>query len=161
MKKKIKPSHKYTYITFFILFCALTLLLWTIVGTKPWLNNYTDYIKERLWVELTYISSAFLVNLIGVIIYRIKVYYVVDDKKIIRYGRVERQYFYNDIIYVDDEYTSKHNDALIYLNTGKWINLTLDSKRELLELIKDKSPLMKKDDFILKYPEAYQRIKKR
>ena len=157
MKKKIRPSHKYTYLTFLILFVALTFLLWAIFGTKPWFMEYRDYIKERLWVELLYIGISFLVCFVGFLIYYLKVYYLVDDKMIVRLGSKRREYFFNDIIYLDEEYTSKHNDMLIYINTGKWVNLTMDPRKELLNIIKDKCHLLNKDDFILKYPDAYSK----
>lgn len=157
MSKKIRPSHKYTYITFFILFVALTFLLWAICGTKPWYMEYESYVNDRLWIELTYIACAFFVCALGAFIYRLKVYYIVDDKKITRMGTKEREYFFNDIVYLDNEYASKHKDILIYLNTGKWVNLTMDPQKELLSIIKNKCHLLNKDTFILKYPDAYNK----
>ena len=157
MNKKIRPSHKFTYLTFLILFVALTFLLWAIFGTKPWFMEYQSYARDRLWIELTYIGVSFLVCAIGAFIYRYKVYYLVDNKKIVRFGSKEREYFFNDIIYLDEEYTSKHNDMLIYINSGKWVSLTMDPKKELYEIIKKKCRLLDKDTFILKYPEAYSR----
>ncbi|MCQ2795292.1 MAG: hypothetical protein MJ214_03710 [Bacilli bacterium] len=154
MSKKIRPSHKYTYITFFILFVALTFLLWAIFGTKPWYMEYESYTKDRLWIELTYIACSFLVCATGAFIYRLKVYYIVDSKKIVRKGTKEREYFFNDIIYLDEEYTNKHSDMLIYLNVGKWVNLTMDRKKELLKIIKENCRLMKKETFIAKHPDA-------
>ena len=157
MKKKIRPSHKFTYLTFFILFIALTFLFWAMFGTKPWYMEYESYVKDRLWIELTYIAVAFLVCAVGAFIYRLKVYYIVDNKKIVRFGTKEREYFFNDIIYLDEEYTNKHNDMLIYLNTGKWVNLTMDRERELLDIVKEKCDLMDKEAFALKHPEAFKK----
>ena len=94
---------------------------------------------------------------VGFLIYYFKVYYIVDNKKIVRFGSKTREYFFNDIIYLDEQYTSKHNDMLIYINTGKWVNLTMDPHKELLEIIKKQCHLLKKDDFIVKYPNAYNK----
>ncbi|MCQ2796475.1 MAG: hypothetical protein MJ213_04165 [Bacilli bacterium] len=154
MSKKIRPSHKYTYIVFFILFVALTFLLWAICGTHPWNMQYESYVNERLWIELTYIACSFLVCATGAFIYRLKVYYIVDNKKITRTGTKERGYFFNDIIYLDEEYTNKHGDMLIYINTGKWVNLTMDSKKELLKIVKEKCHLLSKEEFAIKHPDA-------
>ena len=157
MKKKIRPSHKYTYLTFFILFIALTFLLWAIVGTKPWFMTYTNYWSEMFWREATAVGVSFLLCFIGAFIYRLKVYYIVDDKKITRFGTKEREYYFNDIIYVDHEYTSKHIDMLIYLGSGRWVNLTMDKKKELLEIVKKKCHLLDKETFTSKYPDAMSR----
>lgn len=152
--KKIRPSHKFTYLTFLILFVALSFLLWAIFGTKPWSMSYNDYVSERLWVELTYLGISFLVCALGAFIYRLKVYYLVNDKMIVYHGKKETEYHFNDIVYLDEAYTNRHNDMLIYINTGKWVNLTMDPKKEIYNLVKKHAKLLSEEQFNFKYPNA-------
>jgi len=153
--KKIIPNHKFTYITFFVLFVALEFLFWGLMGTKPWKENNLPW-----WVNIIYTVVALGLMLTGVLIYRSKVYYMVDNKGIYRHGKKIVEYRFKDIVYLDEEYANNHIETKIYLSTGVWVLLTLDRKKELLKLIKDKSPLLDKENFIYKYPNAFNQIKK-
>lgn len=156
--RKIRPSHKFTYLTFFILFVVLTFLLWGIFGTKSWTFK-GDYVKERLWVDLTYSLISFALCVAGALIYRAKTYYMVNNEVIIRHGKKINEIHLKDIVYLDEEYSLHHSEMLIYVNTHKWINLTLDPKRELIKIVKDNSPLLNKDELNFRYPESLNKKK--
>jgi len=150
--KKYRPNHRYTYITFFILLCALEFLLWAICGTKPWLATTSPW-----WVNLIYTGAAILCIGTATLIYVKKVYYLVDDKAIYRHGRETKQYNFKEIVYIDEEYANKHIEVKMYLSRGLWVLLTLDKKKEILQLIKKKSPLLNYEEFVFKYPKALEK----
>ncbi|MCQ2753373.1 MAG: hypothetical protein MJ207_02705 [Bacilli bacterium] len=149
MKTRLRPNHKLTYCTFFILWVALAGLLWTIFGSKSWLVETIDLRKEAI-----YLSVSFVVMVIGMIIYISKIYYVIEDEQIVRHGSKIMMYRFNNIVYLDEKYSKKHVDLKFYSNSGYWVYLTDTRQHDLYKIIKQKSPLLDYDAFRAKYPKA-------
>lgn len=150
--KKYKPNHRYTYITFFILLCALEFLLWGICGSKPWIKNTSPW-----WVNLIYTGCNILLIGFATIFYVKKVYYLVDDKSIYRHGKDIKQYNFKEIVFIDEDYANTHIECKMYLSRGIWVLLTLDKNKEILKLIKERSPLLTYEELVFKYPKALEK----
>ena len=152
--KKIRPNHKFTYLTFSILSLALMLLLWTIYGTKWWVEGYLPYSKSY-WRELSIFLISTIIPFIGAMIYRSQVYYLVEENRFVRkHGKKLETYYFKDIVYIDKTWADTHIDMRLFINTGKWVLLTMDKEKNLYKMILEKSPLMDKELFKKKYPNS-------
>lgn len=149
MKHRLRPNHKLTFITFFILLLALEFLLWSIFGSRPWLPESINLIKEAI-----YIPCGIGVILVALIIYILKIYYVIEEEQIVRYGSKIKNYRFKNIVYLDEVYSHKHVDIKFYSNNGYWVYLTDTRHHDLIKIIKEKSPLLSLDDFKTKYPKV-------
>lgn len=153
MNKRIRPTHKLTFITFGILFVALEFLLWSICGVRFWDIGKSSYNHSYI-VDIIYTCCAVVVILTALIIYIVKVYYVVEDDQIIRYGFNTKSYRFKNIVYLDEEYSKKHVDIKFYDNSGYWVFLTDNRNKDLYKFIKEKSPLLSLEEFKDKYPKV-------
>lgn len=153
MNKRLRPNHKLTFICFGMLFLALEFLLWSICGVRFWRLSDPDYHHNYI-VDIIYTVIAFSLMLTAMIIYIVKIYYVIEKDQIVRYGNGLKTYRFNNIVYIDEEYTKKHVDIRFYDNGGYWVNLTDTRNKDLYKVIKEKSPLLTLDEFKAKYPKA-------
>jgi len=149
--KKYRPNHRYTYITFFILFIALEFLFWGICGSKPWKEKTFPW-----WVNLIYTGVAIILVGTATIIYVKKVYYLVDDEAIYRHGKETKEYKFKEIVYIDEDYANTHVECKMYLSRGIWVLLTLDKNKEILKLIKERSSLLNYEQLVFKYPKSME-----
>jgi len=151
MYKKIRPNHKITLIFFLIMFALLEFLLWGLFGTKPWKEKPAVW-----WVNLIYTGCALVVILVGFIIYIKTVYYIVNDSCISHHASKSIEYYFKNIVYVDEEYSKKHIEVKFYYNDGYWVYLRDSRNKDLLKFIKEKSKLLTYDELNLKYPKAIE-----
>lgn len=149
--KKMRPNHKITFITFGILLIALEFLLWAIMGIRPWQIGEEGYTHNNM-IDVIYTVCAIAVIAIALIWYIHRLYYMVDEKKIVVHSGKIKEYRFKDIIYLDEAYSKKHIDAKMYIVGHGVIFLTMDRKKELLEMIMKKSPLISLEELKDKYP---------
>lgn len=149
MNKRLRPNHILTYLTFTILFICLVVLLWTIFGSKWWDPSTVDLVKEAI-----YIPSAFVVIGVGLLIYVLKIYYVIEKEQIVRHGTKILIYRFNNIVYLDEKYSKKHVELKFYSNSGYWVYLTDTRNHDLYKVIKERSPLLSLEKFKAKFPKV-------
>jgi len=153
MNKRLRPNHKLTFVAFAIMFVALEFLLWAICGIRWWNIGKEGYSHNYI-IDIIYTVVAIAVIVIGLIIYIVKIYYVIEEEQIIRHGNGLKLYRFNNIVYLDEEYTKKHVDIRFYDNNGYWVYLTDTKQKDLYKVIKEKSPLLSLEEFKAKYPKV-------
>lgn len=153
MNNRLRPNHKLTFVAFGIMFLALEFLLWSICGIRWWNIGKEGYTHNYI-VDIIYTVVAFVVMLTAMIIYIAKIYYVIEKDQIVRHGNGLKIYRFNNIVYLDEEYGTKHVDIRFYDNNGYWVNLTDTKNKDLYKIIKEKSPLLTLEQFKAKYPKV-------
>lgn len=84
-----------------------------------------------------------------------QVYYKLDSHKLthVKRGKVY-QYFYCDILYVDEQWSLKHKMLLFYDKNGKAHYLSFDKEGAIYNKVLDKAPLMTREEFQIRFPNV-------
>jgi hypothetical protein len=65
------------------------------------------------------------------------------------------EYTYDNIVYINVDYSSKHSTLEFFLNSGKNVLLTMDKDKKLLTELQSRChKLLSKEEFLKKYPNA-------
>lgn len=155
-EKRIYPSRKSLIKTIVIFSIVILILLYAAFSSRfAWAydkeGNISGYIIQDIailliWIVLTSIASYILLT---------KNYYVLTKVDITHHKlNQEVTYSFSSILYIDEEYTKKHNTILFYLNTGRSVFLVLDDKNEVLDAInKGAKNLISRQEFHAKFPK--------
>ena len=148
MPMKVYQNPLRMTITFIIasLFCALLIFsfLFPIFLDWPW--DFRQYLIIALWL----VSS--------VVFYIISIkfnFYIIESKCIIvqRYKKT-MYYYYNDIVYIDEEYSKKHKMVLFVTNKKDVRYMVFDRKQEIYKTLLNKCHnLLTYEQLIAKYGE--------
>ncbi len=96
-------------------------------------GNKTSYILQDVAVVLGW-AILFVIFLILMLK---KNYYEISKKELVHKRFVnEVSYSFDNVIYIDEEYSLKHNTLLFYNKEGKALFLVMDKKGELLKIFK-------------------------
>lgn len=100
-----------------------------------------------VWIVLSVISYFLLTK---------QNYYVILKDGIIHHKWTkEVKYSFQDILYVDEEYTEKHETLLFYTSKGHPIYLVLDKDEKILKAVLAKSKnLISKQEYHNKFPNV-------
>lgn len=110
-------------------------------------GDKTSYILQDLLVVLGW-SVLFVVFLILMLK---KNYYEITKKELIHKRFVnEVTYSFDNVIYIDEGYSIKHNTLLFYNKEGKSLFLVMDKKGELLKIFKQNCHNLKSHDEVFK-----------
>lgn len=82
-------------------------------------------------------------------------YYVVDRNRIVhvKMGKAY-QYFFNDIIFVDEKWSEKHKMLLFYQKDGKARYLAFDKKGVIYQAVLERSHLISEEEFLGRFPNV-------
>lgn len=82
-------------------------------------------------------------------------WYMIDSKKLThsKMGHT-KDYYWKDIIYIDEEWSRKHKMMLFYLADGKERFLAFDKEGLILEYALKYGRLIDREDFLRRFPKA-------
>lgn len=142
---KIRPHWTRTVFSFLFFAFLLLLLLYLGLGSKAFPPKKEDWLLLSIWFIG---SGAFL----GLSLSSSYYYY---DKKGLYYKSFRKLYFYpfQDILYIDQPRAQKSSVLIFVTKTGKKITLTLDRKKEILQVLLKRCPtLLEKEEILLRFP---------
>ena len=64
------------------------------------------------------------------------------------------QYYFSEIIYVDEKWSEKHKTVLFYQKDGRSRFLAFDKNGEIYQAILERSPLLSREEFIQRFPNV-------
>lgn len=155
-ENRIYPSKKSLCKTIIIFSIVILVLLYATFSSRfAWaydkesdISGYIiqDVIVLLVWIALTAIATYILYT---------KNYYILTKTDITHYKLNQVvTYSFNNILYIDEEYTKKHNTILFYMNTGKSVFLVLDNNGEILKAItKGARNTISRQEFHVKFPK--------
>lgn len=104
-----------------------------------------------------YIYTPFLIFLSVLFCYMSikQTYYVIEKKRIIhvKMGKAF-QYYFSEIIYVDEKWSEKHKTVLFYQKDGHSRFLAFDKNGEIYQTILERSPLLSREEFQQRFPNV-------
>lgn len=82
-------------------------------------------------------------------------WYMIDSKKLVhsKLGQT-KEYYWKEIIYVDEEWSKKHKMLLFYMNDGKDHYLAFDKEGLIFEYALKYGRLLDKEQFLARFPKA-------
>ena len=144
----IYPNMKKTLLYFFAISIVVLFLFYlTIDGSFTFPFPTKDYIFFAGWLVIT--LTYFIITL--------KMSYYRLEKKGLYQKRMTKEYYfqYNDIIYIDEEWSRKNNILVFVTNRGHAIYLILDKKQTLLdEMLKRCPNLTTKEETKMRFPDV-------
>lgn len=150
------PSKKKLLSTFFIVDILLFLIVYLTFGSKlSYFKEGADIsglITRDVIILVIYIALSALL----LFILLKKNYYQITNSSLVhtRFNK-EYVYDYNNILYIDEEYTNKHKTLLFYTNKGDSRFLILDKDEIILKTLKKKCKnLMTKEEYHTKFPNV-------
>ncbi len=155
-EKRIYPSRKSLCKTIIIFSVVILVILYAAFSSRfAWAydkeNDINGYIVQDVIVLLFW---ALITGLAIYILYT-KNYYILTKTDITHYKLNQVvTYSFNNILYIDEEYTKKHNTLLFYMNTGKSVFLVLDKEGEILKAVtKGAHNVISRQEFHVKFPK--------
>lgn len=120
---------------------------------------YFSFQSQHLWpLETSFyiytpallISSAFFC-----FVSITQTYYLVDKEKI-THSKMGKTYVYyfKDILYIDEEWSTKHKMLLFYGKDGIGRYLAWDKEGKIYQAAMEKSHLISREEYITRYPNA-------
>lgn len=141
---KLRISSKRIIIIFVILFIVFEIIF------------YCSFQYKQFWPLETsfyfYTPALLGISILFCVLSITQTYYKVDKSKIIhcKMGK-EYQYNFKDIIYIDEEWSTKHKMLLFYLNDGKARYLAFDKKGVIYEYALNYSHLISTEEFYSRF----------
>lgn len=145
--KKLKMNPLIIIIVYTII---LVLVLGLLVGgyVIPALINHT----KISWPSLIIFSSLLTGLIIVIFIISLKnSYYVINKNSVVLVsGSKTREYFFKDVLFIEEEFSKKHMRLKFYTNKGEQ-TLFMDKKKELLSIfIKNSNNLISRQELDVK-----------
>lgn len=82
-------------------------------------------------------------------------YYIIDTKKLIHSKMgVEKEYYWKDIIFIDEEWSKKHKMLLFYMADGKDRYLAFDKDGLIYEYAINYARLISEEEFLARFPKV-------
>ena len=82
-------------------------------------------------------------------------YYVIDNKKLVHSKMgVEKEYYWKDILYINEEWSKKHKMLLFYMADGKDRYLAFDKEGLIFEYALKNSRMMSEEEYLARFPNA-------
>ena len=153
---KLYPSKKVLLKTYLIVAIFVVVVIFLIFSSRfAWTyssENTTTYIIQDIVVFLI----GIVISVIGWFLLTSKNYYEVTNSAIIHHKLNSTfTYDFNNVLYIDENYTKKHKTLLFYNNKGKDLFLTLDKDMELLKIFnKECKNLISREEFHKKFPKV-------
>ncbi len=145
--EKLKISSKRIIIIFIVLFLIMEAIF------------YFSFQSQSFWpLEMSfyfYTPALALSSIIFCYISITKTYYTIDRIKISHFKMGnEFQYRWCDMIYIDEEWSTKHKMLLFYMEDGKGRYLAFDKKGIIFEYALKYSHQMSREEFKSRFPKV-------
>lgn len=145
--KKLRVSTLRISIIFAVLFLVMDLIFYlSFQRLVFWPLDTSFYIYTPI---LLIVSVFFCILTIK------STYYIIDTKKLIHSKMgVEKEYYWKDILYIDEEWSRKHKMLLFYMADGKDRYLAFDKEGLIFEYALNYARLISQEEFLARFPKA-------
>lgn len=145
--KKLRVSALRISIIFSILFLVMVAIFYISFQHD---NFWPLEVSFYVYTPVLAVASAFFC------VFTIKsTYYVIDQKKLIHSKMgVEKEYYWKDIIYIDEEWSKKHKMLLFYMADGKDRYLAFDKEGLIYEYAITYARLISEEEFFARFPKT-------
>ncbi len=145
----LRVSAKPIILVFCVLFIVFELIFYLSfqgVNGAFYPFDLSFYIYTPILLAISIIFCFFSIN---------QVFYKIDGSKITHYklGKVY-EYYFSDIIYVDEKWSLKHKMLLFYDRNGKPHYLYFDKQRVVYDKTLEKAKLWSKEEFHNRFPKV-------
>lgn len=150
--KKLKISSKRIIIIFIVLAIAVEAIFYSIF--QPWYNG--DFNPFNQMSFYFYTTGVVALSVIFCIVSITQTFYIVDRSSIThnKMGH-EYRYNFNDMVYIDEEWSKKHKMLLFYLKDGKSKFLAFDKEGIIYDYaLKYSVHRLTKEEFQRAYPNV-------
>lgn len=144
---RIKPKLTKTIISFVCLSIFLLAVMYLPTTTFAWPPTTLDYVIFGIWLAMT-IFFLFITIVYG--------YYEIQDEALMQ-RRFTKQifYYYDEVVYIDEEWSRKNGTLLFIDKRGNKHYLIMDAKGILLEqMCKKCRHLLSEEQLSGKYPHV-------
>lgn len=145
--QKLKISSLRIVLIFIGLFLLFEIIFYfSFQSTNFWPLDNSFYIYTPVLAVTTIIFLVISIT---------QTYYKVDKLKIthVKMGKTY-EYYFKDILYIDEEWSKKHKMLLFYSNDGKGRYLTFDKNGIIFEYALEYSRLISKEEFKMRFPNV-------
>ena len=145
--KKLRVSAPRIILIFAILFLVMTLIF------------YISFQHDAFWPLETsffiYTPILFAVSAFFCFLSINATYYEIDKHKLThtKMGKT-KEYYWKEIIYIDEEWSLKHKMMLFYMADGKERFLAFDKDGLIFEYALNYGRLLSKEEFLARFPKA-------
>ena len=151
---KLKPNR--LRITLYFLLTSIILLL-VIVGMC-----FTIFFYEPFgYKQIIILAAWLLLSLVCLLTLEKNYYFFIDEKyiSVVRFNK-EVVYQYNEIIYIDIEYSEKHSNILFITKHGHARYILHDREKKMLGILKDKCRNLKdRESVVRQFPNLCKTIR--
>lgn len=155
--KKIFPSKSKILLSFTPVSILLLLVLYFSIGGKfTYFGKTSEEIKNLLIADVIVFAIWIILNIVSIFILFKYNFYIINKSELIHHRfNKELHYQFNDIIYIDENSTLKHNTLLFYTSKGDARYLILDKDKELLKVMQTNCKnLITREAFQNKFPNV-------
>lgn len=145
--KKLRVSAARIITIYAVLFVVMTLIF------------YISFQHDNFWPLETsffiYTPVLFVVSLFFAILSINATYYVIDKNKLVHTKMgTSKEYYWKDIIYIDEEWSKKHKMMLFYMADGKERYLAFDKEGLIYQYALNYAKLLSYEEFKARFPKA-------
>lgn len=154
-ENRIYPSRKATIKVSTIFSILLLIVLYAAFSSRfARARNKEGNIQSFITQDLIVLSIWVVLSAIAFYIMLKKNYYVLTNSAIVHHKlSQEVSYSFNNMLYLDEHYSDRHDTILFYLNNGKSVFLTPDKDGLLRKAIsKNAKNLISRAEFHRKFP---------
>ena len=155
--QKLFPKKSKVLKVFLIFSLVLLLVIYGLFSSRfGWAYQGEEMLMTNITRDIICLLIWLVVSLILLYIFLTQNYYLISNDGIIHHKWTkEVKYSFQDILYVDEEYTEKHETLLFYTSKGHPIYLVLDKDEKILKAVLAKSKnLISKQEYHNKFPNV-------
>lgn len=155
--KKIFPSKIGLFKSYIVVAIIILVVLYLAFSSRlAWTYSSEDDVSGYIIQDVAIIIVAVVLDVVLWFVLVAKNYYEVINDGIVHHqiGR-ETTYNYDNVLYINEDYTVKHKTLLFYNKEGKELFLVLDKNFELFDLFRENcEKLISKDEFRIRFPRV-------
>lgn len=144
---QLKISPWKTLGIFAVVALVIAIIFYFTLGSLSWPPSWQDYVILGTWVLLTTIYG---------ILSMFANYYTYNKRELVRH-LFKKEYVlpFDEILYIDEEWSVKHNTILVYTSRGHERFLPHDKEHKLYKLIIERADKrISRDEYIRRFPKT-------
>lgn len=154
--QKLYPRKDKIIKTFIFYTLILLVLLYGLFSSRfAWAYDTQNDITSYIIQDVIVITLWLILSAISLYVLLYQNYYVILKDSIVHHRWVKDiKIKYNEILYIDEEYSKKHQTVLLYTDKGSSFFFVMDKDQEIFNLLKTRCEnLMGKDEYHKKFPK--------
>lgn len=152
---KVYPSKKSLMKTFIAYSLILLVIIYAVFSSRfAWAYKDPKDLNVYITQDVVSVAAWLVISIISYFILSKESYYILSNEEL-RHHRFNKDmvYKYDEILYIDEEYTKKHNTLLFYTDKGIARFLILDKEGKVLEYVhKYSNNLITREEFHGRFP---------